>query len=133
VEALAAWDYPVTYGYHAPVLPATDFGEAAARALRESVAEVAASGGVVTASGEEVVVTGPGAPVTIISRVAGGGAARALLDASAGADLLVVGSRGHGGLAGALLGSVSLHCVLHAGCPVIVMRDSVTGPEGHQS
>jgi len=50
-----------------------------------------------------------------------------LLDAAAGADLLVVGSRGYGGFAEALLGSVGQHCVHHATCPVVIIRDSRTG------
>lgn len=54
--------------------------------------------------------------------VAPGPAAQVLLDASAGADLLVVGSRGRGGLRSVLLGSVGLHCATHAGCPVLVVH-----------
>ncbi|PRW76295.1 universal stress protein, partial [Pseudomonas fluorescens] len=51
-----------------------------------------------------------------------GPAAQALVDASVGADLLVVGSRGRGAARSALLGSVALHCVTHAACPVIVVH-----------
>jgi nucleotide-binding universal stress UspA family protein len=47
--------------------------------------------------------------------------AKALLDASRDADLLVVGSHGHG-LSGLLLGSVSLECAQHAACPVLIYR-----------
>jgi nucleotide-binding universal stress UspA family protein len=51
-----------------------------------------------------------------------GQAADALVDASENADLLVVGSRGHGGFTGLLLGSVSTQCAHHARCPVVIVR-----------
>jgi nucleotide-binding universal stress UspA family protein len=66
-------------------------------------------------------------PVKITSKVLQGNAAQVLLPESAEADLLVVGSRGHGGFAEALLGSTGQHRVHHATCPVVVIRDSVTG------
>jgi nucleotide-binding universal stress UspA family protein len=51
-----------------------------------------------------------------------GNPAKVLIDMSQGADLMVVGSRGRGGFAGMLLGSVSQHLVAHAACPVVVLR-----------
>lgn len=48
--------------------------------------------------------------------------ARALIEAAGEDDLIVVGSRGHGGIKGALLGSVSQQVVQHAACPVTVVR-----------
>ena len=61
--------------------------------------------------------------ITIQTSVLEGHPAPVLVKASEGADLLVVGSRGHGEFAGMLLGSVSEHCVSNAHCPVLVLRD----------
>ena len=58
----------------------------------------------------------------VLARVVEGSPARSLLDISKGADLLVLGSRGHGPFVGMLLGSVSEYCAAHATCPVVVVR-----------
>ena len=49
-------------------------------------------------------------------------AADALVEQAEGADLLVVGSRGHGGFTGLLLGSVGQQCAHHAHCPTVIVR-----------
>jgi nucleotide-binding universal stress UspA family protein len=59
--------------------------------------------------------------VEVERRAVEGPAATMLLEAAAGADLLVVGSRGHGGFRGLLLGSVSQQCAQHARCPVVIV------------
>ena len=51
-----------------------------------------------------------------------GNAAAQLLDMARPQDLLVLGSRGHGGFTGLLLGSVSTQVAQHAPCPVLVVR-----------
>ncbi|MEV8436065.1 universal stress protein [Actinosynnema sp. NPDC051121] len=55
--------------------------------------------------------------------LAEGDARDVLVEASGRAALLVVGSRGAGPVRQALLGSVSSHCVHHATCPVVVVRE----------
>jgi nucleotide-binding universal stress UspA family protein len=51
-----------------------------------------------------------------------GNAADVLLEQSRGASMLVVGSRGHGGVAGVLLGSVGAICAERATCPVLIVH-----------
>jgi nucleotide-binding universal stress UspA family protein len=59
-------------------------------------------------------------PTTVVVTV--GPAARVLVDGSEAADLVVVGSRGRGAVRSVALGSVALHCVTHARCPVVVVH-----------
>lgn len=71
--------------------------------------------------------------VEIERKVVEGAAAEVLVDAVGGSDLLVVGSRGHGGFAGLLLGSVSQRCAHYAPCPVVIVHaaersDGTSGP-----
>src|SRR5579872_4629000 len=65
---------------------------------------------------------GPHPSVEVTAEVLSGHVPPVLLHAARDAELLVVGSRGRGAFAGMLLGSVSEHCVHHAGCPVVVVR-----------
>ncbi len=67
-------------------------------------------------------VLGEDPPVRVYPRVKEGNAAELLIDLSEDADVLVVGSRGHGGFADLLLGSVSQNVVAHAKCTVVVAR-----------
>jgi len=67
-------------------------------------------------------VFGTTTPDNVDTKVAYGHPAMVLVNESAGADLLVVGNRGHGAFHGMMLGSVSIHCVTTATCPVVVVR-----------
>ena len=66
--------------------------------------------------------------VTVRTVVIAGPAAPELLVRAEDAGLLVVGSRGRGGARSALLGSVALHCVTHARCPVVVVHPTTIAP-----
>jgi nucleotide-binding universal stress UspA family protein len=110
VDAVIAWHFPGAYGYPVAAGDDADYEKLAAKVVTDTIAEV----------------SGPAGPVEIRPKVVEGNPAAVLLAASAGADLVVVGSRGHGGFVEALLGSVSQHCVHHATCPVVVLRDAVT-------
>jgi nucleotide-binding universal stress UspA family protein len=107
LEVLMTWEWPTSYGM-ALAVPSdydpTHESENLLRDLLKPIREAHPS-------------------VSIESRVVEGHPAPVLVEASHGADLLVVGSRGHGEFAGMLLGSVSEHCVTNAHCPVLVMRD----------
>jgi nucleotide-binding universal stress UspA family protein len=113
VLAVTAWHLPYAYGYAMPVAPPTD-----ARNIAERVLQAAT----------EKIEQEPGEPVQITGKVTEGNAARVLLDASQDADLVVVGSRGHGGFVEALLGSTGQHLVEHATCPVVVIRGDEKDP-----
>jgi nucleotide-binding universal stress UspA family protein len=107
LEVVTTWELPTSFGWVPPYPddfnPAQDAQKAADDEVRTALVDYP---GVV-------------AQVTVVE----GHPAPTLLDASRGADLLVVGSRGHGEFAGMLIGSVSEHLVSTAHCPVLVWRD----------
>lgn len=81
---------------------------------------------VLTATIDEVF--GADRPVDLELIVSEGNPAQVLLNASTDAQMLVVGSRGHGGFRGLLLGSVSAVCMEHAVCPVLVLHGATPPP-----
>jgi nucleotide-binding universal stress UspA family protein len=107
---LGAWEVPPVPSTPYPNLPwygeAADLSDITEHALNEAIEAV----------------VGTDSDLVVERKVIQGHAASRLIQASAGADLVVVGSRGHGGFAGMLLGSVSQHVAAHAKCPVVVVR-----------
>lgn len=110
VLAVYAWTMPAPpggLGYYAePLQDPAPYEEGAERLLEGIV--------------DEAVPDSEG--VRIERRAVEGSAAHQLVKAAKGAELLVVGSRGHGGFSSLLLGSVSQQVVQHAPCPVVVVR-----------
>jgi nucleotide-binding universal stress UspA family protein len=120
VKVVMAWQQPQAYGAPNvwglgmdPSFNADGFLSSAAQAQVARLAQQA----------------GPSKGVQTMWEAIEGHPAEVLVEASEGADLLVVGSRGHGGFIGMLLGSVSQHVLAHARCPVVVIRD----PQPHDA
>ena len=111
-----AWMLPLLDALPEPWLVATPVGHTDDE-LHERVA--AAAREFLEAAVAEAKAAEPG--LDVIGELAEMRPAAALLEAARDADLLVVGSRGHGGFSGLLLGSVSSQCVHHATCPVVVV------------
>lgn len=106
VRAVMAWEYPTSFGWAPPYPSEFDPESDTRKALEATV--------------EEALGTDDSAAVKMV--VVEGHPAKVLLEAAKGADLLVVGCRGHGAFSGMLLGSVSQHCMTHASCPVMVIH-----------
>lgn len=105
VEVVTAWGYPDDFGA-TPTIDNWSPKRDAVETLATSVEKVL-----------------PGAlPAWITTHTIQGHTANALVKASVGAEMLIVGSRGHGGIVGVLLGSVSSRCAELAKCPVLVMH-----------
>ncbi|MFI6845193.1 universal stress protein [Kitasatospora sp. NBC_00085] len=105
VDAVICWLLPTMYG-RAPMSVDRELGHVAEKMLDQAVAHA----------------LGKVRPVEVRETAVLGNAAEVLVERSRGAELLVVGSRGHGGFTGALLGSVGQYCVQHSACPVVVIH-----------
>jgi nucleotide-binding universal stress UspA family protein len=111
IVAVAAWNVaPLAYGGAGMVVPVDDHEY-------ERGAETTLEGAVASVPG------GVPAGVEVERRVVEGGAASALIEEARRqeATLLVVGTRGHGGFTGLLLGSVSAALAHHAPCPLVIV------------
>jgi nucleotide-binding universal stress UspA family protein len=106
LEIVTTWEWPLTYGWAVPLPQEYDPEEGVQKALDEAA--------------EAALAKYP--DVEITTRALEGHPAPALVEASKGAKLLVLGSRGHGEFVGMLLGSVGEHCATHAHCPVLIHR-----------
>jgi nucleotide-binding universal stress UspA family protein len=106
LEVVMSWEWPSSYGWAVPVPEDFDPEGDIHATLEKILSPLRAAR--------------PG--LGIDARVVHGHPAPILVEASTGADLLVVGSRGHGEFVGMVIGSVSEYCASHARCPVLVHR-----------
>ena len=108
VRAMNVWSYPVGYGIEMAAMSTLDaetMEKSARRILDESVDQA---------------LSGVAEPPLVERVIRQGAPSRELLAEGEGADLLVVGQRGHGGFLGLLLGSVANQVLHHATCPAVV-------------
>ena len=112
IRLVTAWSKPPLAWY--PTLLETAAGEVVTEDSPQQAAGTLQAAALKAAADEGVSATG--------QVVHNDSAAAALLDAAQGADLVVVGSRGHGGFPGLHLGSVATQVINHAPCPVLVVR-----------
>jgi nucleotide-binding universal stress UspA family protein len=113
------------------VVHAYDWRVVGARAqIGGAVADLAkaTADGVVAAAAEQARAAAPG--VTVRGEAVLGSPGHVLVNASTDYDLIVLGSRGHGGFASLLLGSVSQHVATHAAGPVVVVRGRPNATDG---
>ncbi|MDQ0802182.1 universal stress protein [Arthrobacter sp. SLBN-112] len=114
LRLVTAWNKPPMAWY--PAVLETAAGEIAAEESPERIAQTLQGEAVKSAEDSGVTATG--------QLVGTHSPASAILDAAKDADLIVVGSRGHGGFPGLHVGSVSTQVVNHAQCPVLVVRSN---------
>jgi nucleotide-binding universal stress UspA family protein len=112
LRLITAWSKPPLAWY--PAMLETAVGEIVTEESPQKTAEELQAAALKTAEDEGVAATG--------QVVHNDSAASALLEAAQAADLVVVGSRGHGGFPGLHLGSVPAQVISHAPCPVLVVR-----------
>jgi nucleotide-binding universal stress UspA family protein len=111
VRAVRAWHFPNAAGFPPEGKAPEPVRAEIEQRMRDEVGDAIAKANIP-----------PSVPVE--TEIGYGHPAQVLIDASGNADLLVVGHRGHGGFSEMLTGSVALHCVSHAACPVVVIRGS---------
>ncbi len=111
LEAITTWDFPVALGVYYPAdnwSPENDARQILSAAVDQAFGEAQ--------------------PAKLTRTTLQGPPARVLIEQSEHAAMLVLGSRGHGGFTGLLLGSVSAACAEHAHCPVLITHGA--GAEG---
>lgn len=108
IRVIIAWEYPMMFGWEGGIPDWGNLSDNAESILKKSLESV----------------FGNDHPKGLVSKVRQGHPTSILLEESQNAKMLIVGSRGLGGFASLLLGSVSAYCAEHAKCPVLVVHNN---------